>query len=232
MPRPYIIFPSSDKGAVKSVDMTLTGNAAGVLPDIISAWIKAGEIGIGPKREKFRLHEINRIPPDGRIVPLKENLGTDHVYPLADYLEKKRGEDDMGQLWKLHIASPLRLMHKGRILKEPDWFTAFKSLAVRVSALSRYYCGTPRLDNSLWNMLISFFYESCKTYNCISWKRLKRYSSRQKQYVSLDGIIGECMIAPESNRELWWQWWKMATLFHLGKGTTMGLGKVCLKDDL
>lgn len=225
VPRPYIIFPSGDK-EVMSVDMTVTGSAAEFLPDIISAWIKAGEMGIGSKREKFKLHGINRIPPDGGIVPLNGTLSADYMYPLTDYLAKDVSQEDLGQLWKVHIVSPLRLMHRGRLLKEPDWFAAFKSLAVRVSALSRNYCGTPRLDNSVWNMLISFFYESCKTYNCISWKRLKRYSSRQKKYVPLDGIIGECMVAPENNRLLWWQWWQTAALFHLGKGTTMGLGKV------
>jgi len=230
LPRPYIIFPSRKNGSLIYINMTLTGDAVKFLPNIITAWIKAGEIGFGYKKNNFQLYEISHILPDDTIKPLRQNLDIiNTLHYLKEYLEDPEKNNDTEPLWKIHLLSPLRLRNKGQVLREPDWFTAFKSLAVRMSALSRYYCDTPRIDNSIWDMLISFFYDSCKTYNHISWQELKRYSSRQKKYVPLSGITGECIIEPMKNKDLWWHWWKIATLFHLGKGTTMGLGKINLK---
>jgi hypothetical protein len=45
----------------------------------------------------------------------------------------------------------------------------------------------------------------------------------------MGGIMGRSFIEPPwQEKEVWWHWWHTAAIFHLGKGTSMGLGKVSL----
>ncbi|MBF0233091.1 MAG: CRISPR system precrRNA processing endoribonuclease RAMP protein Cas6 [Desulfamplus sp.] len=149
------------------------------------------------------------------------------VYPLADYLTLDSPIDSLRHLWKIYILTPLRLRDKGKNLGNVEWSNAFNSLAIRLSVLNQYYCGGERTDPEQWERLLVFFRDPGRTYDSTEWKDIKRYSSRQKARIFMSGIQGECIVEPPSSTlDLWWQWWQMAELFHLGKGITMGLGKI------
>lgn len=234
LPRPYIIYPAGintiEYSSFLNFDMTLIGNAGDTLPSLITAWENAGNKGLIKRDsvERFVLHKVMRIFSDnaeGTTIFHEDGICSyDHtVSPLADYLTKELS----GTLLKVYISTPLRLRDNGKNLDNLDWNNAFQSLAIRLSILNRYYCNGKRTPPEQWKGLMEVFRKPGKSYDSNEWKDIRRYSSRQNAHILMGGIYGESIIEPPKHTlELWWQWWQTASLFHLGKGITMGLGKV------
>ena len=228
LPRPYIFCALDNKGTELLVDMTLIGDAGDFLPHLTAAWIRAGERGVGKGRGRFKLHKVYKILPDEKHVPVYENgcaAGYEETtFPLVDYL----GGKAVPAPWKISITTPLRLRQNGKNIASVDWGKAFKSLAIRLSLMNQRYCGGTRPNKEAWHRLTTFLADPGASENHTKWFDWKRFSSTQHTHVPMGGIVGESLITPPGNIIAWRRWWETACLFHLGKGTSMGLGNISL----
>ena len=66
------------------------------------------------------------------------------------------------------------------------------------------------------------------TLKLLQYKQLHRKSNRQKQILSIDGLIGELMITNIDKKS--YQLLKLGELIGVGKQTVMGLGKIEIED--
>ena len=230
LPRPYIFSPTDKKVPELHVEMTLVGEAGRFLPHLIAAWNRAGERGAGKGRGNFILRKVYILLPNESMKTVYEDERLlDHgelTFPVAEYLKGKVPDPP----WKIIIETPLRLRQDGRNMGSIDWENAFRSLAIRLSIMNQKYCGGTRPDKDVWQNLTSFLAAPGTTEARTRWFDWKRFSSTQDTHVPMGGLIGENVVTPSVGISTWWRWWEAARLFHLGKGTSMGLGKIALND--
>ncbi|MBF0528842.1 MAG: CRISPR system precrRNA processing endoribonuclease RAMP protein Cas6 [Deltaproteobacteria bacterium] len=226
LPRPYIFYSHPSTWPLVQVGMTLIGCADELIPQLAASWARAGERGVGQGRHQFNLVHIDRIKPDGE----HENMSLADInaglviksYPLADFISPEHPK------WPLRIIfkTPLRIQSNGRIVTDLDWGYLFKTLAIRLSCLNQYYCDGERISEDLWDQLLIIFQSPNQSILRLEWQDEHRYSNRQKKSVPHGGLVGDGFFWPEQHHWIWWHWWQTAALFHLGKGTGMGLGQV------
>jgi hypothetical protein len=206
--------------------MTLIGDAANFLPHLIAAWVRAGERGAGKGRCRFDLCVVDRFLPDGnmdRIYDSGKVINYEPVaLPLADYFNG----NPLAPPWTIAIKTPLRFRLKGKNAQIMDWGEAFKALAIRLSVMGQQYAGGSRLSKLAWDELMHFLKAPGAIENETHWYDWKRFSSSQRTHVYMGGLVGRSTVLPSRATPVWWQWWKAAELFHLGKATCMGLGSI------
>jgi hypothetical protein len=229
LPRPYLFSPSAPVGNAMCVEMTLIGKAGDFLPHIVTAWIKAGGMGTGKGKGLFDLVRVEQIQTDGGLSTIyTPEMGAAYdktTFPLADFLSFSTLKMPM----KIALMTPLRLRNKGSNVGSADWPIAFFSLAVRLSLLNQAFCGGTRPGSDAWADLKKFFFTPGLIRDTTRWFDWKRYSSRQHRHIPMGGIIGECLVDPTDNQQTWRQWWQTGALFHMGKGVSMGLGKISIQ---
>lgn len=130
----------------------------------------------------------------------------------------------------IHLLSPLRIRVQGRYLGADSFhLPAFvSSLLRRCSQMLALYGGErpPEVDaRALIDHAASLQLSECSLQDVA----LARYSSRQKQRIPLDGVIGRLHLRGEL--EPLWPWLWLGQYLHVGKGADMGLGQYRLQCD-
>ena len=226
LPRPYIFSVADTKGPHLTVDMTLVGNAAKFLPHLTAAWRRAAQRGAGKGRGGFMLTTVFSLPPNERRKPIYVDgdfLAHDaSASPLREYMQSHVPCPP----WKVSLQTPLRLRRDGRNMNAIHWRNAFRSLSIRLSMMTQHYCGGAKPDKETWQRVSAFLADPGTTRARTRWFDWKRFSSTQQTHVPMGGLVGDDTITPPGNVSVWWEWWRTARLFHLGKGTAMGMGKI------
>lgn len=233
LPRPYIFYPvSTNQDKYLMLDVTLLGKGCEYVPHIIMVCEQIGKIGLGKQRVHFDLQVVlQNMLHLGWVKLYEPNKKNKEVvknnFLLIEWL-KNLPDFPKKTPWEIKLQSPLRLRKQKQYLREPDWGWAFVSLARKLLILNKV-CGGDDIEKNLWLELKNFLSDPGNSENQIFWYDYKRYSSRQQKKVPMGGIIGRSFIEPPiEQRYVWWQWWNVASIFHLGKGTSMGLGKIKL----
>jgi len=107
-----------------------------------------------------------------------------------------------------------------------DWPFFLSTLFRRLESACRLFCDAPPLGRELWLQLQQVA-DSHGVSGCrLTWSDLARYSNRQERRVPMGGLVGTCEVDdPDGSR---YPWWLAASLVHVGKGASMGLGRVVL----
>ncbi len=220
-PHPFVLRVSFvrprhlKEGDRLEVSVNLYGNAVAAYPFVLRAMEEAGKRGLGPDRLPFRLESIRQV--DGR-----ERWSSSKAYPEPVI---RGAPQAVGSSCRWRIATPLRLRSGGKPIDHNR--LAPRDLAMpilrRLMLLVRHY-GNPGQFNVPQDM--SAKAETLRfTCRDLSWKRLQRYSSRQSATHSVSGLMGVVGLdysnAPEWGPVLAW-----APAIHVGKATSMGLGRV------
>lgn len=227
-PRPYILNVLPGRAGAVRLEIKLCNFAAELVNDLAAALTEAAPRGIDAAGQKIQaeLCRIEQILPKGkrtvlynrgRRVPVQNT-----AYPLGDYLDAAPSDS----AWEIRILSPLRLRRKQQYLHCIDWPHAFQGLAIRMSALNVMNGGS-RVDKQLWQKMMIFFARAEVSKEDMNWRDWRRRSNRQGQIIPMGGSTGRIKLRhSEESRATWWRWWRTAELFQLGKGTTMGNGRI------
>jgi hypothetical protein len=202
-------------------EMVLFGQALEKLPLVILAWQRALARGLGGGTAE--LTEIGFLAPQGEEKIFDPSFN--RVRPHEQWLRlppRHRGADFI-----LNFITPLRLQENGRILT-PEKVTAralLMALTRRVSLLLEFHAGLkPNYDFPRLNQMA----EAVSAINNLNWRHWERWSNRQKQKMTMNGLVGEVRLSgiPVEFQELLWlgQW------AHIGKNATFGLGRYILED--
>ncbi len=233
-PRPYVLFPlPSATNGLLQVEITLIGPGCFFLPYIAAALEMAGNNGLGKGRDRRRLSfvSIEQRQPDGAwlngyLLGKRTVLKRDS-FPLADYLAFVPSPP--AAPWRVEVVTSLRLRKESVNLGSLDLAFAFTTLGIRLDLL-HILCGGNRMTQGEWQHLKSFLQEPGECRSTTHWHDWHRKSSTQKKLVPMGGVVGTILVTPSARKEqVWWRWWKTAELFHLGKGTTMGNGKIIME---
>jgi len=232
-PHPLIILPPYQnssyisQGKVDTIGITLIGRAIDYIPYIVLTFQELGSSGIGSSQVKFVVKELRS--EYGDILFSSEDCILKEIKSF-NYFDVRQGNVEKGT-FSLNFFTPLRLQINGRITELPTFNNIIASLSRRITLLSYFHCGgdgTP---------LSHYFKEKTREVEMVNayttQVNKKRFSSRQKQKVPMNGFIGTLSFKGDYGSFL--PLLKAGEYTHLGKDTIFGYGfyrlEVEKKDD-
>ena len=226
-PHPYIIVPPLTEkrlffeGEKFFFEISLIGKANDYLPYIIYALLKMQDIGVGIRKGKFKIKEIQALflKEEPKIVydPEKDKLEkVDNKISFSDFLNETYNKNEL----KLIFQTPLRLKNKGKlIIRELPFLVFMERLLERIYLLSYYHCNFKTFD---YKEILEKSEEVKIIESNFSWYDWERFSKR-KGRMKLGGVIGS--IRYRGNFNEFFPYIKMGEYIHIGKATVFGLGK-------
>jgi len=224
MPPAYVIEPpapgsrSLAKGEPWQFSLVLFGRALDHLQPILLALQQALQRGLGPQHSPCQLLAVHDEAQQPLWIPGQGQPGK------ADALPRPRPRAGSSQLARLLFTTPLRLQLQNRPATR-ERLTArglLIALARRWQLLADTHLGrrAPQLDFTALTQAASALELHAETLQWMDWNR---YSSRQRQRMTLGGLTGPLTLqgplAPFLDLLHLGQW------LHVGKGTAFGLGQ-------
>lgn len=179
---------------------------------LLNLWPTVGTLGIGGRRQKFRLVCAN---------VLTESLVN---WPLAD----------LSNGCHLVFSQSLRLMRREKPLEKPTLRDIVEATLHRLSSLATITASEdldalvfPKHRTQLWPPFAEELLELAERIPQTPWhgipRTFRRYSGRQEREVGLKGVAGALSL-PQGPGQLW-PLIAAAGTVHIGKGSVFGLGR-------
>jgi hypothetical protein len=230
MPRGYIF--SSAEGVdphEQMLSITLIGDCIQHFPAVLKAVHEGGTAGIGPTRIGYAVDSVTGISPGygEQALPLDPDAwaGIDIAFSLAEWIDSCPA---INGSTTFVLATPVRLRKQGKYLGKMDWQYFFTTIVRRLEALNCLFANGEPLGKERYLALIRAFAEMNAIRSDLSWVDYSRYSNRQHKKVPMGGLVGAATL---NDSESWvLPWLQAAGLVHVGKGASMGLGKVIVDD--
>ena len=227
-PHPFVLdispATSGDVGPGDPLEfgITLFGAGDAALPYLIQGMLHAGQLGLGRTHGRFEFTGLLRETSPGSGV---WRSAWDTERQMINPLETQPAKlPEMPDPIGIEILTPLRMKRKGRLVGAREFETAhfLNQLWRRVHEISHFHTtGRNRFEISL---------PSRKPDGMGTWeKRLKwrdwtRYSSRQKSTMQMGGLLGRWTLCDDALTE-WWPLLWYGQWVHVGKASSMGLGR-------
>ncbi len=220
-PHPFVLqFPlqQDNQSNRYKLNLIIYGHGQRFFPYITHAMRKAGQDGLGSRRQVFELETITQITAN------KEK----HIVFQQGQLYSQKSESgiaipEMPEIIAIKIHSPLRIKQQGHNLNSEHFnFAAlFGNLLRRISMLTYFHTDEP-LETDFADLTqrakqINFTHKNLK------WFDWKRYSSRQKTEMNMGGVMGTLQLDSQGMEDFWPYLW-LGQWTHAGKATSMGLG--------
>ena len=233
IPNPYVMEPPSQGARILDINeelvfhLVLVGQALEQLALVVFALQRALAQGLTRQR----------VPLELRLVEWLDEQGTPHAVwnhdrqVLADHPTwlQLPAVPAVTDSITLHIHTPLRLQLQGKPLGvgqlTPRALVA--ALARRAELLMEFHAGQEGWGEDARH--ITHISEQLTDTRDLHWFDWTRFSSRQRQEMTLGGVVGRWSLhgSPETMATLWpWLW--MGQWIHVGKNATMGLGRYSL----
>jgi hypothetical protein len=226
VPNPYVIEPPGfgtrgiRTGECLVFGMVLVGRALQRLPLIVHAQQRALGHGLGRERARGMLAELEVQVADewmqiwdgarGRIQEHEAQLAIPE-FAAADTAT-------------LQIATPLRLQNQGHPLgiDKLSPRVLVTNLLRRATLLLELHNGNPPLLDDMSARELARHAETIRDERRLRWQDWSRYSSRQKQEMTLGGVVGAWTLKGDLAPVLPLLW--LGQWLHAGKNAVMGMG--------
>lgn len=242
VPHPFVIEPPSETtreyshGEQMTFGLCLIGRAVELLPYFILTFEELGNIGLGKGRGKYRLMSVSahnngviQVVYSGsdktvrrvahESIELPENIEEARVL--------SRGAPEMKNM-TLHFKTPARVLYQRRLVENLEFHVLVRHLLRRLQLLYYFHCGRQPVD---WDHKRFILEAEDVTIadSCLEWHDWERYSTRQKRRMKMGGLVGS--ITYEGNISPFMPLLRAGEIFHVGKGTSFGLGKYVIETD-
>lgn len=237
-PRPLAIRPPLAKRAEDdrvfysgdqfSVEVSLFGDVADVLPYICQAFDRMGQHGAGYGRGRFFLEGVQSVNPltnETLDLLYGRRLIATPGLPLTPRQIAEAAAALPDDQLALHFLTPTQLTAQGRRLDIPLFAALVGRLLERCQALELHYTSAPT-PQEVWRERYITLNEQAKDIRLVAdhtrWVHLKSGSRRTDQLTSISGFVGQAQycgdLAPFREWLLWGQ------CLHVGKNAVKGNG--------
>lgn len=232
IPNPYVIEPPPfgtrhvEAGDALQFSVVLMGRAVEQLPLVSFALQRALEGGLGRERARGTLDEIAWQASDrmDSFIPVWQQGAA--AIAAHDARLTLPAATDVRTL-HLILDTPLRLQHQGHPVR-PQALTPRKLVADllrRTTLLAEFHADCPGLVPDAGALVRHA--QSVDHHHTLRWQDWSRYSSRQKQEMTLGGAVGEWTLHGDLADLHPWLW--LGQWLHVGKNATMGMGRYALR---
>jgi len=234
-PRPYVLgvtFDPQSQGPMQrqpgeplEFELTLMGSAVHQLPYFVYTVLELGERGLGHGRGRFHLGRVVALSPQG---PAQEifNGQTLRGPPSPLTAEDIVHSSALPEAERITVCfqTPLRIDLDGDLVFPITFHALMRALVNRITTLERFYGSFEDADPTQYGGLLDAAREVKTVKDAQRWVDLERYSTRQKTRLKMGGAVGEVVyecedFSPFAELLALGEW------LHVGKLTTMGLGK-------
>lgn len=216
----YIVRPAaSDPRDAPALDWTLFGDAVEAHDALSNAWHLAAERGLGPERRQFRIRRCRTYGADGRL--LEQGSLPAATWPLSLAAWPLPTDSPC----QVTFPAPLRILHRGKLVSRPTLVDLTVAAFRRAAALlpPAHFPAPKDLQDELLAV--------ARSIPAGAWEGerldLHRWSGRQKRELELRGVTGRLGL-PEGPGPLA-PLLAAAQWTHLGKATTVGLGRLTVE---
>ena len=232
IPHPFIIEPPLtsrkvfEPGEELCFSIILIGRAIKYLPFFVMSFEYLSEIGIGKGRSKYKLSKIlsnNQTIYENEKRKLTLGQKNKIIIPESNLPDSNKKEEI-----KIRFLTPIRIKHQRKLVSKIEFFILITNLLRRIALLNFYHNNGQK---PAWNHreIINKAKQVILKQNNTKWIDWERYSHRQKAHMNLGGVLGEVKYRGEL--EFFKPFLKAGEIFHVGKGTSFGLGKYIIKED-
>ncbi len=219
---PFIGRHQFKAGDILPLEMTLLPPHDRQIPYLVHALERAGKMGIGPQRVPFSVASVSCLEKAGENswLPLYEDGRILRQAPTV-----KLEPPPLPRQVSLEWLTPLRLKRHGRLVRAEDFDgnLFIESLAFRASDLA-----ASRPERTLLKQIRE---QKITARTQMHWREMSRYSSRQGTRMQIGGLLGR-MDLELAGLEAYWPWIWATQWLHLGKFTSVGLGRYRLTASL
>lgn len=237
IPHPYSLhvegFDYSDDQFRGSVELTLYGlrnMQAGA--QILTALLQAAQTGVGARsksagegRLQLSLDALAYRSANGQwISTAMKSLGTGYHHYLPE------ATPACPEKIVINLITPMRLHVKGKLVNpaQLEFGHLFNSLLRRISSLCAFYGEPLDIDKQTFRSLKESAARVQIVERELTIKRDSRWSASQQKRLQVHGLKGNITIAGEALQELWPYIW-FGSQLQIGKGTTMGFGRLVIE---
>ncbi len=216
---PFVLFTDiMPNTSVNKINLTITliGESKKFLPFIYLAIKKGGEHGIFKSRVKYKIKDVYidefiGLNKKGQIViPPKTKVWT---------LKNENSEIKKGKVF-IEFLSPFRYKKNGKLTNKIAFEDVLLAIKRRIEILHGQYMKPQKF------LPIEFGHFDIQYSNTqLQWTDYSRYSARQKQAMRMGGITGILTVEGSFDSSII-RMLKGAEIFHIGKNTSLGLGKI------
>lgn len=234
IPHPFIIEPPLETDRLYEPDeliefnLILVGRAVDYLPYFVYTFEEMGKTGIGRKRGKYRLLRVSSANAEpvysAESRTIRPVSPQDCVIDSAGCTEGSDHEASMTLI--LSFITPARISYGRRLATKPDFHILVRALLRRIHLLHYFHVSR---DDSGWDhkLLIAAALRVGTVRDNTRWWDWERYSTRQGERMKMGGLVGETTY--EGNFTPFIPLLRAGEIFHLGKGTSFGLGKYTMR---
>ncbi|MDR1636712.1 MAG: CRISPR system precrRNA processing endoribonuclease RAMP protein Cas6 [Treponema sp.] len=209
------------------LNIIFTGSSLACLPYFFQALKKGGESGVLKQRTPYTIRDcFDYSAGSKRSLLVNAELLNTNIEPDVWEFDDPDGRPYGGELL-IQLQSPLRFKVGGRY---SGTFTAADfalCLHRRTETLCSQYGSYTGGDKNAAGTAWPFFHGWNIAESALGWKDWTHYSARQKKTMRLGGLTGSMVLAgfftPYEYAIL-----RFAEIFHAGKNTNFGLGKIAL----
>jgi len=228
IPNPYIIEPppmgerALHKGEWFSFSVILIGGANQQLNLIIQAFKKALANGLGRARRPVMLQNIV-FEPQQAVESIIYDAQQDKLLPLPTFQPPVFKQTEQVTL---QLITPLRIQRKGQVLS-----TTLSARDFLMALVRRYYLLHEFYTDNYQAPDFSKLAQLAREVHCdatLQWHDWSRYSSRQKQKMTLGGVMGQLVLS--GDLQPFWEIINAGQWLHAGNKTTFGMGhyQICV----
>jgi len=231
-PHPLVILPGENclgegnEGETFAFSLLLMGGASAFLPHIVYSVKLMGEAGIGAgAKHGAGRFALERVMANGQtIFDAADGLLVNAAPARVIAADTERHDGEVARI-RVHLMTPLRLKQENTLQTDLPFHLLIRAALRRISALEIAYGqegqGEPALD---YRGLVSRAERVHLKESTLRWHEMGRYSSRQRQKVSLSGLMGSATYEGELAEFV--PILNYASQVHIGKQTLFGLGKL------
>jgi len=207
-PHPFILHATGGRDSRHRLELTCLNHALADLPTLLLAVRRAAEAGIAGPSSRLDPGPVQHWR-QGRWQPLNLEARDPHPPTPAP----------PGGPVRIHLLSPLRLIHRGRPLREHE-LTPRRFVHALYARLRKLGQAHGRDTAPYWPPVPE---ERPFLQRELRWVDLHRYSHRQRRRHPMGGLVGRLTLDLDGLLEAWPALWHGQYL-HLGKHTAMGNG--------
>ena len=233
--RPFAIQPPLENwdgyyapGKTFQFGISLFGDTGELIPYIVQAVYRMGQIGVGYGRGRFVLEQAAQVNPlVGSETPLLEAgrfvasaavpLTTEHIAHAAAGLP--------ADILHLRFLTPTQLTHHKKLVNRPDFTVLLARLLERCQSLEETYSPQPS-PQELWRTRYLHLTQATDAVQLVDdrtqWAKAYSGSRRSNAVSSISGFVGEAVY--RGNLTTFREWLVWGQSLHVGKNAVKGNG--------
>ncbi|MFN8614201.1 MAG: CRISPR system precrRNA processing endoribonuclease RAMP protein Cas6 [Vulcanimicrobiota bacterium] len=206
------------------LELTLLGRATDHAGEFLEALRLAGKHGLGSTQARFETAKVQVQEGETNWVCYDRNSPGSTYLPTGSALGSfVEGSPQPATAIRVQFVTPTLLVHLNEPSRQPEFHVLLRAIARRLDSLLGHHAGQ-KLDFDFRGE-IQAAHSIQLVESALEWADWERTSSRQKTRHRMGGIVGHAVYAGNF-RPQWIQMLQCATLVHVGKATTFGMGSI------